>query len=77
MRDDRAMRTTLDIADDLLQAAKEIAACGEDRRAVSELLRKALQAARGERTVRNGVLIHRRPGAPVMTMALVNELRTR
>ena len=73
------MRTTLDIDDDLLQAAKEIAGMqGKTAgQVVSELLRKALQGPRAsERTVRNGVpLIHRRPGAPVMTMALVNELR--
>jgi negative regulator of replication initiation len=73
------MRTTLDIDDDLLLAAKELAAsqrktAGE---VVSDLLRRALQArAPSDQRVRNGVpLIRRRPGAPVMTMALVNELR--
>jgi hypothetical protein len=73
------MRTTLDIDDDLLQAAKEIAGVrGKTAgQVVSELLRQALQGPPpAERAVRNGVpLIHRRPGAPVMTMALVNELR--
>jgi Arc/MetJ family transcription regulator len=44
MRDDRGMRTTLDIDDDLLQAAKEIAGMREDAgQVVSELLRTALQ----------------------------------
>jgi hypothetical protein len=72
------MRTTLDIESDVLQAAKEIArsrgvTAGE---IVSELLRKALQPAAVQGRIRNGVpLIARRPGAPVMTMALVNELR--
>lgn len=73
------MRTTLDIDDDLLQAAKEIAGMrGKTAgQVVSELLRKALQGPPAtERAVRNGVpLIRRREGAPVMTMALVNELR--
>lgn len=73
------MRTTLDIDGDLLLAAKELASLhGKTTgQIVSELLRKALQgpAAPGRR-VRNGVpLIRRRPGAPVLTMALVNELR--
>jgi hypothetical protein len=73
------MRTTLDLDDDVLQAAKELAGMrGKTAgQMVSELLRKALQPqAASARAVRNGVpLIHRRPGAPVMTRALVNELR--
>jgi hypothetical protein len=79
MRDAQIMRTTLDIDDDLLQAAKEMA---ETRgktagQMVSELIRKGLQAGPAtRRRVRNGVpLIRRKPGAAVMTMALVNELR--
>jgi hypothetical protein len=74
------MRTTLDIDDDVLQAAKEI---GEVRgqtagQVVSELLRKAIQSPRdGHRQkVRNGVpLIRRRGGVPILTVALVDELR--
>ena len=73
------MRTTLDIDDDVLQAAKELAAAhGKTAgQVVSELIRKGLQAApRSKRRTRNGVpLIRRKPGAPTMTMALVNELR--
>lgn len=78
MRDATLVRTTLDLDDDILQAAKEMA---ETRRTtagkiVSELVRKALQAPATKVRVRNGVpLIPRRPGAPVMTMKLVNELR--
>jgi hypothetical protein len=79
MRDAGEMRTTLDIDDDVLQAAKELAeARGRTAgQMVSELIRKGLQAApAGKRRVRNGVpLIRRRPGAGVMTLALVNELR--
>ena len=67
------MRTTLDIDEDLLQAAKEIAE-NEGKTAgqvVSELLRKALQAPPSRKQVRNGVpLIRRRTGAPVITMPM-------
>jgi antitoxin component of RelBE/YafQ-DinJ toxin-antitoxin module len=78
MRDDPRVRTTLDLDDDVLQAAKEIA---EQRgitagRAVSDLIRKALEPAAAPVRLRNGVpLLSRRAGAPVMTMARVNELR--
>jgi hypothetical protein len=71
------MRTTLDIDDDVLQAAKELA---ELRRTttgkiVSELARKALQPEASAR-VRNGVpLLRRRRGAPPLTMKRVNQLR--
>lgn len=72
------MRTTLDIDDDVLQAAKEIAAGRRSTagKVVSDLIRAALQPRRNER-VRNGVplLPRRRPGARRPTMKLVNELR--
>jgi len=72
------MRTTLDIDDDVLQAAKELAA-GRRLTAgqmLSELARKGLQPTRGAR-VRNGVpVLPRRPAAsPRPTMKLVNQLR--
>jgi hypothetical protein len=73
------MRTTLDLDADLLLAAKELGAMqGKTAgQIVSELLRKALSGTAAPRcSVRNGVpLIRRRAGAPVTTMALVNELR--
>jgi Arc/MetJ family transcription regulator len=78
MHDAHVMRTTLDLDDDLLQAAKEIA---ERRgvsagRAVSDLIRKALQPMPGAARFRNGVpLLSRDAGSPVMTMARVNQLR--
>jgi hypothetical protein len=78
MRDADLMRTTLDIEDDVLQAAKEIAASRgvTAGSVVSELIRKALQPAIGAARVRNGVpLLSRPPGTPVMTMKVVNELR--
>ena len=79
MRDDFGiMRTTLDIDEDVLQAAKELAGA-QGRTAgevVSELLRKALSRPSSGRA-RNGVpLVPRRaPDAPRPTMAQVNRLR--
>jgi hypothetical protein len=79
MFDDPFMRTTLDIDDDVLQAAKEIAAA-EGRTAgkvLSELARKGLTPVRQKVRVRNGVplLPPAAPGTPPMTMKRVNELR--
>ena len=78
MRGDRRMRTTLDIDDDVLQAAKEIAVTRgvTAGRALSDLARKGLAPTRSPRT-RNGVpLFPRRPaGAPRPTMKRVNDLR--
>jgi hypothetical protein len=72
------MRTTLDIDDDVLQSAKELAAVAHKTtgQVVSELMRRALEPTRVGR-VRNGVpLLPRRPaGAPRPTMKLVNSLR--
>jgi hypothetical protein len=72
------MRTTLDIDDDVLQAAKELAA-GRGLtagKALSDLARLGLTPRRTGR-VRNGVplLPRRPPGAPRPTMKLVNDLR--
>jgi hypothetical protein len=72
------VRTTLELDDDVLQAAKEIAAARGSTagKVLSDLARKALEPSRALR-VRNGVpLLPRRPaGAPRPTMKLVNELR--
>jgi hypothetical protein len=72
------MRTTLDLDEDVLQAAKEIAAARgmTAGKVLSELARKGLTPARAGR-VRNGVpLLPRRPaGAPRPTMKQVNDLR--
>ncbi len=70
------MRTTLDIDDDALQAAKEIAALRKTTtgKVVSELLKQALAPAKAAR-FRNGVpLLPQRRGAP-LTMKRVNDLR--
>ena len=79
MRDDRGMRTTLDIDEDVLQAAKELAEFrGQSAgKVLSDLARKALTPTGPVLKVRNGVpLLPPRPaGAPILTMKLVNELR--
>lgn len=73
-----AMRTTLELDEDVLQAAKELASARGTTagKVVSELARKALTPARAGR-VRNGVpLLPRRPsGARRPTMKQVNDLR--
>ena len=72
------MRTTLDLDEDVLQAAKELAdtygiTAGK---MLSNLARKALTPAGPVPKVRNGVpLLPRRTGQEIMTMKLVNELR--
>jgi hypothetical protein len=72
------VRTTLDLDEDILQAAKELAAVhGQTTgRVVSDLVRKALEVAPPARS-RNGVpVLPRRPaGSPRPTMAAVNRLR--
>ena len=72
------MRTTLEIDDDVLQAAREIAANrgSSAGRVLSDLARKALEPKRST-NVRNGVPLmpRRAKGAPRPTMARVNELR--
>lgn len=72
------MRTTLDIDDDVLQAAKELAALRgmTAGQVVSDLARRALSPS-GAHRMRNGVpLLPRRPaGRPRPTMKLVNDLR--
>jgi hypothetical protein len=72
------VRTTLDIDDDVLQAAKELASNRRTTagKVLSELARRALEPV-GRQTVRNGVrlLPRRRRGGPKPTMDLVNRLR--
>ena len=78
MRDDPRVRTTLDIDDDVLQAAKELAQTRSQTagQVLSDLARQAL-APPASRRVRNGVpvLPRRQAGRPRPTMKLVNELR--
>jgi hypothetical protein len=77
MSDDFAMRTTLDIDDDVLLAAKDLARQRNvpAGRVLSDLARKGLQRDRASRS-RNGVpLFPSRRGVPVVTLELVNRLR--
>lgn len=74
------MRTTLEIDDDVLQAAKEIAASRGTTagKVLSELARRGLTpAARTKVRVRNGVplLLSRTIEDPPLTMERINELR--
>jgi hypothetical protein len=72
------MRTTLDLDEDVLQAAKELAdtygiTAGK---MLSNLARKALTPTGPVPKVRNGVpLLPQRTGQEIMTMKLVNQLR--
>ena len=72
------MRTTLAIDDDVLAAAKQLAArqnktVGE---VISSLARQALRPRRRSSGRRNGVpLLPSRPGAKPVTPELVNQLR--
>ncbi len=72
------VRTTLDLDDDVLLAAKELAVARGTTagKVVSELVRQALTPKRNAR-LRNGVpLLSSRPaGAPRPTMRQVNDLR--
>ncbi len=72
------MRTTLTIDDDVLAAAKGLAA--RQRKTVGEVIsslaRQALQPTTARRTVRNGVpLLANRAGAAPVTPELVSQLR--
>jgi hypothetical protein len=72
------MRTTLAIDDDVLAAAKELAAT--ERKSVGEVIsvlaRRALRPAEPARKSRNGVpLLHVNPNTPRVTSELVRQLR--
>ena len=78
MYDAAAMRTTLDIDEDLLALVKDLAANRGSTagKVITELARKGLQPAE-EPVIRNGVrlLPKARSGAPPTTLELVNRLR--
>lgn len=71
------MRTTLDIDEDILVYAKEMASHRgvSAGKVVSELARSALTAPI-QTTIRNGVPVFpKKPGGTVISLELVNELR--
>jgi hypothetical protein len=74
MRDDRSVRTTLDIDDDVLQAAKEIAASRRTTtgEVLSELARKGLEPKR-KYTIRNGVPVLPRVPGRILTVEAVEQ----
>lgn len=71
------MRTTIDLDEDILRAAKDLA---EERsqslgRVLSELARKGLQPSTQRLDARNGVpLLPRKPGARPVTSQMVKDL---
>jgi hypothetical protein len=72
------VRTTLSIDDDVLAAARELAAT--ERKSVGEVIsslaRTALRPASPARRTRNGIpLLAVRPGAPRVTSELVRQLQ--
>jgi hypothetical protein len=72
------MRTTLAIDDDILAAAKEIAAM--ERKSIGEVIsalaRKGMKPVNTRRRTRNGIpLLAVRPGAPRVTSELVRQLQ--
>lgn len=79
MRDVVAMRTTLEIEDDVLLAVKDLAARKQSTagREISELARRALQTDdHVQPKRRNGVpLFPVKAGGAMVTMELVNRLR--
>ncbi|MGH7814340.1 MAG: CopG family transcriptional regulator [Candidatus Binataceae bacterium] len=72
------MRTTLDIEDDVLQTAKELAAQRGTTagRIISELARSALTPRGRAPRIRNGMpILPLRKGAGLVTLEMVNRLR--
>jgi len=72
------MRTTLVIDDDVLSAARELAAMENKSvgEVISSLARRALSPAKSKVKTRNGVpLLKVRKGAPRVTSELVHQLR--
>jgi hypothetical protein len=75
MRDDGPVRTTLDIDDDVLQAAKELAAARRTTTGavLSELARKALEPSKHVR-VRNGVPLLPHERGRIVTVEMVEQV---
>lgn len=72
------MRTTVDLDEDVLRTAKQLAHENEQSlgRVLSDLVRKGLAPAPQKLRFRNGVaLLPSKPGAKPITAELVKELR--
>ena len=77
MRYHTSVRTTLEIDDDLVQVARQLAQQSKTTmgQVISQLVRKAMEPKSAPRK-RNGVLLFDvKPGARKPSMALVNRLR--
>jgi hypothetical protein len=76
MRDARVVRTTLDIDEDVLETAKELAAKRGTTagRVLSDLARSALAPLDRTARKRNGVPMLRRKGGALVTPEIVNRL---
>ena len=77
MRYHTGVRTTLEIDDDLVQVARQLAQQRQTTmgQVISQLVRKAIEPKSAPR-MRNGVLLFDvKPGAKKPSMALVNRLR--
>lgn len=78
MRDDNPMRTTLNIDEDVLQTAKELATKRGTTagHVLSELARRALAPRQRTASKRNGVpILPRRRGGGLVTPEVVKRLR--
>ena len=74
----RLMRTTLDIDEDVLQAARELSAMHKTTmgKMLSELARRGLEPRDGQITVRTGVpVLPPQPGIGPVGLKTVNRLR--
>jgi hypothetical protein len=72
------VRTTLEIEDDVLEVAKDLARhqCVSLGKAVSQLLRKGIQIPERGQIVRNGLRVVSRPAnAFPVTLEKVNQIR--
>lgn len=77
MRYHKYMRTTLDIDEDLIGVAKQLAAQRKQSagRVISDLVREALTPKKAP-LIRNGIrLFQPKPGAKRPTLELINQLR--
>jgi hypothetical protein len=71
------MRTTVDLDDDVLRVAKDVARQRDQSlgRVLSDLVRRALTPSQGNIKVRNGVpILPRKPGAKPVTSEIVKDL---
>lgn len=72
------VRTTLEIENDVLEVAKDLARhqCTSLGKAVSSLIRKGIQSSDRAQITRNGLrVVSRSPDATPVTLEIVNQIR--